>query len=469
MGSGIGLRDLFSFKGDGKSLSRSDLLVLKYSRYYFFMALFQLFIVFTANITVATYGFATHGGNESEGTLMKEAWAMYSIIFIVVVFHQFWLVWDGIRHTNIIEIFGFVALNGLYIYYSILQVVDVFCYHKQRQDSMNMTVIRTMCVITLSTLCICFILGVYFTMGIANQYRWEMFKAAGNDEKLRTAWYGYLYFEFFLKLSLMFFFIYLLMIVNCLANYDSVIFWVCIGLFPSIIIIFICGHWMIFRENILGLFVYITFKVVTLGFTIMVEVSSLRQKPYLSTNNDFKESLNSIQDALMVSMGVFNSIALICNIVVALFCYRHFGEGIPEFVLKLEKKQMGSSFLKANRGFLDPKLHATGLRVDDSSAMATSSSTSGATTSHGTLPESTEDVHTPQLVSPELYPYHHSTPQLKIGYANRVRSPSFYLQAEYYKKDDLENNSPVTLKDIASRSAGLNSDDLSGERRVETV
>ena len=113
----IHFSDLISWNVNTEGLNRSDRLILKYSRLYFFMAIFQLCIVFTANLAIILH--------ESINSSTEQKISMYSYIYIIVVFHQLWLVWDGVHYTNIIEIYGFVVLNVLYIYYGSLQIYDL--------------------------------------------------------------------------------------------------------------------------------------------------------------------------------------------------------------------------------------------------------------------------------------------------------------------------------------------------------
>ena len=171
-------RKLLKWRINTEQLTRSEVLITRYSRLYLFMALFQSFCLFSINIAIIIVDRFT----ESIGKKIT----IYSFLYIVVAVHQAWLVWDGVRHTNIFEIYGFVGLNFTYIFFGSLQLYDI--------TSHQADCLVILASFSLAVQCLSFLLGIGFTVGISNQYRWEMFKTVGNNAELRQAWFLQLWF-----------------------------------------------------------------------------------------------------------------------------------------------------------------------------------------------------------------------------------------------------------------------------------
>ena len=171
-------KEIITGRLNNSTPTRSGLLIARLSRLFLLIAILQFAIVLSVQIMIVIIDRA---GMEQD---TDDEFGIYSYLYMIVLFHQVWLVWDGVRHTNIFEIYGFVALNVVYCIFSSAQTFDVLT-----QENETGAALVSLTVISTTTLFLASLAAVYFTLGISNQYRWEMFKTIGNNVVLRKAWY----------------------------------------------------------------------------------------------------------------------------------------------------------------------------------------------------------------------------------------------------------------------------------------
>eukprot|EP01135_Chromosphaera_perkinsii_P011363 Nk52_evm8s2391 gene=Nk52_evmTU8s2391 len=314
-----------------QTYERSKALILRYSKRFFALALVQLAVVVSSN-AASFILLAVNGQLNTNGLSPDHAPLPYTALFVVAMFHSTFLVWDGIRHMNIFQIYGFVVLNLLYLTFGCMQLAECTGV----SDSLKVPLV-TLSAVSTGTLFLCSALGVYFTLGISNQYRWEMFKMVGNNVELRHRWYIRLWFEFLLKVSLLFGLIFTYIGLIFLSTKLSIMWWLTIGLFVIEVILYVVGLYAFCRnEHWKWAIVYLVGKGINIPYFIILEVANAF--PNLgSADRALKQ-----ETGLLILLSCVNGTLLVVNLISGIVSIRGFGHNVPEITKAFSRSKCSS-------------------------------------------------------------------------------------------------------------------------------
>eukprot|EP00126_Sphaerothecum_destruens_P013158 Sdes_comp22510_c0_seq1m20957 len=292
------LKELLSFfSAPSLHLSRSDHLVLKYCRLYFALAFSQFLITTIFNVVMIIL----------QQSFWREKRGVYSFVFIFISFHQLFLVYNGIKRTNFIEIIAFVFFNTIYAFYGVIEVYDFFQlyqvsdpdappsfsansqsgdaklepkthnFNSLQASNSNIKIMLILSVFSVVYYFLCTILSAFFTIGIVNQFRWESYKLLGNNFELHRLWIVAMLFDFILSSSLIFSFVFFFINAVVILSPHTFLFWLCCFVLPLIPLHYYFSYYVFLqRESRCGAYVFFLVQSSYLGFYIYVLVYNIQ-------------------------------------------------------------------------------------------------------------------------------------------------------------------------------------------------
>ncbi|CED84969.1 hypothetical protein [Phaffia rhodozyma] len=276
----------------------------------------------------------------STGSAAEKRLPVYLGIFGLAHLYLLLMALDAVQGRNVIQIFGIVVFNAMFLGYSIIQIDEIRIAFGTTFNADATSLVNGVPVLLLTSLIpamigLCEIGYIILSWFIYKEFGWDVYKALGADRRLKKSFFHYNVFICLCKFDLFFFLGFSFQMIYLVLSKDWE-YYLTIAACPFTILLLVLG-WMSARyEHRLGLGAFLVGLAVGLGYFILKTVR-IWQQIGLST--------------IIKSLTVFSALAMSLLIVTFIFTvviWRSFGMGLKEGLDRRakhdkERRKQGSS------------------------------------------------------------------------------------------------------------------------------
>jgi len=314
----------------------------RYGKFTLFAVLLESVIIIILQSTLAAVFlqyYPNFGGAATFGP--HRGIPVYLVIFLLAQVFAIVLCWDALHHKNTIQIIGFVIFNFCSFIYSIFQFVQMKRILEEPLlipmldgsrfiSGTDASLLRAVLICIPIIFGLCMILFAFFAFKLYLEFGWKIYKKIGADPKMRNMYRSYQIFLMLLKLDAFFIVSFGIQFLVLVISQNDPEFALTICALPILIIILALVVYGVRREDKIIMWLFSLSVLMALAYFVfkLVRIMTTQANQYGDTRN------------YLLLFSIISLLVVGSTLCVAFVCYRNFGQGLKQYVLKKQPTEI---------------------------------------------------------------------------------------------------------------------------------